>query len=102
MASRLDLQSEFEKILGSRNVYFNPPSSIRMTYPCIRYSRSSIVDKHADDRIYNSDNRYEVTVIDPNPDSKIPDVIRMHFPMCRFDRSYVADNLSHSVLTLYY
>lgn len=102
MASRLDLQSELEIILGSRNVYFNPPASVRMKYPCIRYSRSGVVAQRADNRMYKSNNRYEVTVIDPDPDSALPDVILAHFPMCQFDRTYVADNLSHSVLTLYY
>lgn len=102
MASRLDLQSELEKILGSRNVYFNPPASVRMKYPCIRYTRSGVEANHANNQVYKSTNRYEVIVIDPDPDSTIPDTIHTHFRMCRFDRTYVADNLNHSVLTLYY
>ena len=102
MASRLDLQSELETILGTRNVYFNPPASVRMKYPCIRYSRSGITDRHADNLRYTSCNQYEVIVIDPDPDSALPDTILTHFQMCRFDRTYVADNLCHSVLTIYY
>jgi hypothetical protein len=102
MASRLDLQSELETILGNRNVYFNPPASVHMRYPCIRYSRSGVVAQHADNRMYKSTNRYEITVIDPDPDSVLPDTILTHFRMCQFDRMYIADDLCHSVLTLYY
>ena len=32
MASRLELQSKFEELLGSRNVYYQPPESIKMSY----------------------------------------------------------------------
>ena len=32
MASRLKLQTMLEEILGSRNVYFNPPESVKMKY----------------------------------------------------------------------
>ena len=102
MVSRLDLQSELEELLGTRNVYFNPPASVLMKYPCIRYSRSTIVVQHANNRIFKTTNQYEIVVIDPDPESKIADMILEHFPMCRLDRIYIADNLLHSVLTLYY
>ena len=102
MASRLDLQIEFEELLGTRNVYFNPPASVLMKYPCIRYSRSTVVAEHADDRVFKTTNQYEIVVIDPDPESEIADMILDHFPMCRFNRTYTADNLLHSVLTLYY
>lgn len=102
MASRLKLHEELCEILGSNNVYYQPPASIFMKYPCIRYSRSGIDHKRANNAIYNNTNRYEVIVIDSNPDSEIPDNILAHFPMCSFDRGYVADNLNHYVLSLYY
>ena len=102
MATRLDLQTEFENLLGNRNVYFQPPSSLTMKYPCIRYALSDKDLKYADGRIYKSTNRYEVIVIDYDPDSDIPDKILAHFPMCSFDRMYVSSNLNHFVLTLYY
>lgn len=102
MASRLQLHEELCSILGSRNVYFQPPETLEMDYPCIRYSRSGIDRKHANDGGYISTNRYELTVIDYDPDSDIPDKILTHFPRCRFDRAYIADNLNHFVLTLYF
>ena len=102
MASRLELHEELCELLGSRNVYFQPPESVKMTYPCIKYSRSGIDQKYAHDRDYKNTNRYEIIAITPDPDSKTPDRILAHFQMCRFDRGYIADNLNHNVFTLYY
>lgn len=107
MASRLELHDEFIDILGTKDspesrVYFQPPPSVQMKYPCIRYSKGVPDVKRANNKIYNHTNKYEVIVIDYDPDSEIPDKILHHFRMCRFDRSYIADNLNHTVLTIYY
>lgn len=107
MASRLELHDELIDILGTRDesesrVYFQPPASVQMKYPCIRYSKTNPDIKRANNKVYLHTNKYEVTVIDYDPDSEIPDKILHHFPMCRFDRPYIADNLNHTVLTLYY
>ena len=102
MASRLELHEELCDILGSRNAYFQPPASIKLNYPCIVYSISSVNKQNANDKMYKSMNEYKVVVIDSDPDSKIPNKIIAHFPMCRFDRAYTSDNLNHSALSLYY
>lgn len=102
MASRLDLQAELEEVIGNRNVYFQPPASVRMQYPCIRYSNGGHDARHANDLIYKNVKRYEGIVIDSNPDSTIPDAILFHFPMCSFRAAYTADNLNHFPFTLYY
>ena len=102
MASRLELHEEFCNILGTRNAYFQPPASIKLNYPCIVYSISSVNKQNANDKMYKSMNEYKVVVIDSDPDSEIPNKIIVHFPMCRFDRAYTSDNLNHSALSLYY
>lgn len=102
MASRLNLHEELCEILGSRNVYFSPPASVLMKYPAIRYSKSGVSSKNANDRVYKYTNRYEIIVIYTDPDSDLPDRVLTHFPMCSLDRFYVADNLNHAILTLYY
>lgn len=102
MASRLDLHNELCQLLGSKNVYYSPPESLKMKYPCIRYTLSDKHTKYADDRTYKSINCYDVTVIDSNPDSAIPDQILAHFSMCDFNRQYTSNNLNHSILKLYY
>lgn len=101
MPSRLDLQTELEKILGSRNVYFQPPSSVQMKYPAIVYSRKDIEKRSADNTAYRKLPSYEVILIDKNPDSKFIEKI-LDLQYCSFDRHYEADNLNHDVFTLYY
>ena len=101
MASRLQLQTELEELLGSKNVYYQPPASVRMKYPAIVYSRENIENEHADDNVYMQKYFYQVIVIDEDPDSEIVSKVS-RLPACRFDRHYTADNLNHDVFTLYY
>lgn len=101
MASRLELQTRLEEILGSANCYFQPPASLKMSFPAIRYKLNNADKVNANNRAYLLMRSYEVTVIDANPDSEIPDKV-LQLPMCRFNRHYVADNLNHYVYTLYY
>lgn len=101
MGSRLDLQTKLETLLGSQNVYYQPPASVRMNYPAIVYSRSNIENRHADDDVYMQAYFYEVIVIDEDPDSEIVENVSK-LPGCRFDRHYTSDNLNHDVFTLYY
>ncbi len=102
MASRLDLHEELCNLLKSRNVYFQPPTSVKMKYDAIRYSLSEPNIKRADNGVYLKVNRYEGLVITRDPDSTIPDDILHHFKMCSLGRPYVADNLNHFPFTIYY
>ena len=99
MASRLKLHEVLQEVLNSENVYFQPPA--KMNYPCIKYELSDIDASYANNAIYTKINRYTVTLIDRNPDSKFVEKIQA-LPMCRFDRPYVADNLNHWVFELYF
>lgn len=102
MADRIDLQATLEEILGSRNVYFNTPESVKMKYPAIRYELGGKDIKRANNRLYLFTNKYEGVVITTDPDTDIPDVILSHFEMCDFGRPYIMDNLNHYPFTLYY
>lgn len=102
MASRLKLQEDLERILNSRNVYFQPPESIKINYPCIIYNLSNERPIYADNKEYKSLKLYTVTVIDKNPDSLIPDKLKKSFQYCRFDRPYTTNNLNHFVFSLFY
>lgn len=101
MASRLDLHEILCSILGSRNVYFQPPESIKLEYDCIIYSRKNINNVFADNSVYRQHDSYEVIIIYEDPDSEIPRKLSL-LPMCSFDRHYTSDNLNHDVFTLYY
>ena len=101
MNSRIDLHEKLRIILGSNFVYFQPPESIKMTYPCIVYALDSVHTRHADDKPYLKSKRYILTIIDKDPDSIIPDKM-LTLPMCGFNRMYTADNLNHWVFNLYF
>jgi hypothetical protein len=101
MLKRVDLQARLEELLGTPNVYFQPPESMRIQYDAIVYFRKDIQNSHANDSVYKQDAAYEVVAIYKNPDSDLPMKIS-RLPMCSFDRHYVADNLNHDVFTLYW
>lgn len=96
-----ELQSLLESILGSSNVYFQPPESVRMSYPAIVYTLASINNTHANNGVYMQSHSYEITVIEYDPNSKIVSTISK-LPKCRFNRHFKSDNLNHYVFTLYY
>lgn len=101
MPNRIELQRLLEGILGSRNVYFQPPTNIKMKYPAIVYQRDAIEAMFADNLPYKLDERYSIMVIDPDPDSKIPGKIAQ-LPSCHHARRFTADNLNHDVFTIHY
>lgn len=101
MASRLDLQTKLESLLESRNVYFQPPESIKMNYPAIVYGLDNIENTFADDEVYLSHKRYVVTLIDKNPDSIFVDKLAK-LSACRFSRHYKSENLNHWTFSLYF
>lgn len=99
--NRLKLQTKLEELLGTREVYYQPPTSKQMSYPCIRYSKKSIEYDYANNSKYRRKNCYELIVIDRLPDNDVIDKL-LELPYCSYDRHYTADNLNHDVLTLYF
>ena len=99
--ARLELQQKLEDLLGSRNVYFQPPETFKISYPCIIYSLSQENVWHANDRKYHRMKRYMVTYVDRNPDSELPDILS-ELRYCSLNRFYTADNLNHWTFDLYY
>lgn len=88
-------------ILGSNNVYYQPPETIKLQYPCIIYERDDIDQKYADNRTYMHRVRYSLTLITRSPDSELVTAI-LGLPYCSYDRYYAADSLNHDTFTLYY
>lgn len=101
MSRRTDLQTILAAIPGVVKVYFQPPESVKLLYPCIVYSRDDIDSIFANNRSYKQHTRYSVTVIDKNPDSTIPGAVA-NLPMCSFGRHFISDNLNHDVFNLYF
>lgn len=101
MASRLQLQSKLEELLGTKNVYYQPPESKKLQYTAIVYSKSRFDGIHANDSMYLKNTRYEVIVISRLPDDPAIDKL-LELPYCSYDRNYVSDNLHHDVFTIYF
>lgn len=99
MGQRSDFDIVLRALLGSDNVYFQPPSGFLMSYPCIVYNRSNIRAAHADNSPYKLVDQYTVTVIDANPDSETPKKLAL-FPRSEYDRGFRSGNLNHTVFTI--
>lgn len=99
---RLELHEELVNLLGARNVYFQPPESIKMKYPCIVYKRTNIETRYADNIAYKKMNQYIIEPIERDPDSTLVDRILDYFPYCHYERGFVYDNLYHNILILYF
>lgn len=101
MGPRLEFHAQLVEILGSSNVYFQPPENLTMKYPAIVYSLDGESADFADNDPYSRTKRWAVTVIDRNPDSEIPDrVSKMR--MSLFDRAYTSSNLNHTRYNVYF
>lgn len=106
MGRRLELQTLLETLMESdltnpSNVYFQPKQSIKLTYPCIIYERDQARNHFADNFPYSHTKRWQITVIDKDPDSDIPDRVSA-MPMSTFQRSFASDNLYHDIYSLYF
>jgi len=101
MAPRLDLHAILVAILGSNNVYFQPPPTVQLRYPCIIYKRDDVQTEYANDKPYTRTKRYQITVIDPNPDSVIHEAVG-ELSLSSYDRFFTADNLNHDVYRLFF
>ena len=100
MVDRLTIHERLCKVLGSNHVYFQPPSSVQLRYPCILYSLHRYEFAPADNTRYLEHVAYDLIVIDKNPDSKIPMNLIKEFRTCSFDRAYQSNNLNHFALSL--
>lgn len=96
---RLDLHEILVEI--TPHVYFQPPANVQMQYPCIVYQRDNSSTEFAGNKPYSYTKRYQITVMDMDPDSPIPDKVAQ-LPMCLFTRAFAADNLNHDIFDLYF
>lgn len=99
---RMELDLVLREVLGSDNVYFQPPENTKIDYPCVIYARNYANARYADNNTYSFKYRYQITYIDREPDSDFPERLIQRLPMCTYDRHYTADNLNHEVLNVYY
>lgn len=101
MGTRLELQTKLEELLGSRNVYYQPPASVKMGYPAIVYHRDNFDVKKANDDKYLIKKRYSIIVISKTPDNPVLDKLLV-LPFCSYGTQYTTDNLIHDTFSLYF
>lgn len=101
MGNRIDLQKKFEDILGSRNVYYQPPESIKMSYPAIVYSLGGIDPTYANNKKYLKDKFYSGMLIDKNPESEFVDKLQ-ELDYCEIAKPFSTNGLNHFPFTIYY
>lgn len=102
MAERLKLHQELCELLGSKNVYFDPPENIKLKYPCFIYSKESPVTRSANNKMYFYMDSYNLIYIDANPDNDMTERVFSRFSYVRSGSSYVSDNLHHYTFDIYY
>jgi hypothetical protein len=99
---RLQLQLLLESVIGTgKKVYFQPPPSKEMVYPCIVYARDQRQTEFADNAPYRTTRRYQVTLISRDPDDPTVEKLAM-LPMCVQATTFVRQNLNHDVFELYF
>lgn len=103
---RLTIQTLLETLISNDpadkiQVYFQPPNGTKMNYPCIVYERYQATSFFANNFPYLTKKRYLVTVIDPNPDSVLPNLVEA-LQYSFFQRFFTTSGLNHDVFNIYF
>lgn len=98
---RKELQIILENILGSDQVYFQPPETIKMSYPAIVFSFDSIDNKKANNKQYITRFVFHATLITKsvNSDQFLNALLNLEY--CSLDKPYMSDGLYHYPFTIY-
>ena len=98
---RIELDNKFRSIPGLEHVYFQPPESVRLQYPCIIYTTARNLSRYADNEKYVHGTRYTVKLISKDPDEPLREYLEQ-FRYCELASFYTANNLNHFVYDLVY
>jgi len=101
LTRRDELNEIFVEMLGSRNVYFQPDPNYIMDYPAIVYEMDGQHAAFADNSPWRRKDRYQVTLIDRDPDVPVRRKIET-LVECTFTRSFVSSGLNHFIYSLYF
>ena len=98
--SRTEVHEYLQDLSGYGNrVYFNPPETMKMSYPCIVYNIANLGSKHADNTPYFRYDTYTITHIYPKISQMELNNKLAGTSGFTYDRHYYADNLYHDVFT---
>ena len=99
--SRVELDRILRTTLGTANVYFDPPESFKLKYPCIVYSLNGINQRKADNKTYIGLKRYGLTYITQDADDPMVDTLE-ELDFCHLNRPYDANGLHHYAYDIYF
>lgn len=100
--NRLALHQILCDVLGSRNVYFQPPEDVKIVFPAIIYELEGIDTKYADDtHKYKRNLRYKITLASSNPEHDIVDRL-LDLRYSRLESISHYDNLHNYYINIYF
>lgn len=102
MKTRIELQEQLVAVLGSNQVYFQPPSNVQMKYPAIVYELSGELVNKADNKRFMAHRKYTITHIYKSISNCLMDKMLDSFMYIEFDRQLIADGLYQDVYTIYW
>lgn len=103
MEKRSDELIAFLESTNTGKVYFQPPSSVRLEYPCWVIERTTSYQPKAGDLTYLFRPGYKLMYINRDePDPEILPMLGRNLSHVNYQNHYVADNLHHDVYNIYY
>lgn len=96
--NRLKLQKKLETLCP--NVYFQPPDSVKLKYPCIIYHFKGSNDKFANNHEYISNMKYDATLITQKPNDPLIISVSKVTDYTRLNTSFIQDQLNHYKYTI--
>ena len=98
---RVELDTILRTTLGTTNVYFDPPESFKLKYPCIVYSLGGHTERKAENQTDIGLKRYTLLYITKDADDPMVDTLE-DLEYCHLNRPYASDGLFHYAFDIYF
>ena len=99
MTEREMIQAILEQTIGSTNVYYQPPATVKIKYPAVVYKLDRIKKTTANNKWYHLKSTYQATLIYKEPDSPLPYEFAK-LDKCEHVSHYMSDNLYHDIYSI--
>lgn len=97
---RTKLSEKLHEVLGSDNVYFQPPENQKIEYPAIIYNLEKENVRRANNKRYFTYDRYQIKFIRKQFESDVTEKL-LDLPYCEHTREYKYADLYHDVYSIY-
>lgn len=96
-----DLHDVLKNLMPGIPIYFQPPESIRMQYPCLIYTIDGTNSVHADNIKYADTRIYQLILVQRQPDTYLLDVVNS-LQMCEHTGRLVVGGLYQDQFRLFF